>query len=331
MHRAEDLQSLEQEAWQLKNRFLAIIEPYRSDLWRFCLSLTKSPWDAEDLVQETLIKALAILGQVWQPLNPRSYLFRIATNTWLNQQRKRNKETLMDNAEELMQDTMPMSGMEVQESIEMLAGSLTPKQTVIVLVMDVFDFTAREAAELLTMSEGAVKSALHRARARLRKLRQTESRAMDIPPSEEKQTTVLTEQNSPEKARLVDRFIEAFNHRNLDMMASLLAEHAEWDGVHVGQEYGKETSIKHSLADDFKDPLLEKQFAKCEQLWGREVVAIYYNSESGPQLNDLIYLDTEEEHITMRKHYYFCQDLLAEAAKALNVTLQEDKKYKIES
>lgn len=52
------------------------------------VSLTNSIWDAEDLVQDTIARALGRLAHFGQVLNPRAYLFRIATNAWLDQQRR---------------------------------------------------------------------------------------------------------------------------------------------------------------------------------------------------------------------------------------------------
>ncbi|WP_432767210.1 RNA polymerase sigma factor [Rossellomorea marisflavi] len=52
-----DLESLGSPLRDLEREFKEKIEPYRSDLWRYCRTLTRSPWDAEDLVQDTLLRA----------------------------------------------------------------------------------------------------------------------------------------------------------------------------------------------------------------------------------------------------------------------------------
>jgi hypothetical protein len=63
-------------AWQ---RFLDVYEPVRHELYRYCRYLTKSPWDAEDLVQDTLARAFATLGCLFQPPpKPRAWMFRVA-------------------------------------------------------------------------------------------------------------------------------------------------------------------------------------------------------------------------------------------------------------
>ena len=68
--------------------FLDVCEPLRPELFRYCRYLTRSPWDADDLVQDTLARAFVTLACVHQELaNPRAWLFRVASNVWLNRVR----------------------------------------------------------------------------------------------------------------------------------------------------------------------------------------------------------------------------------------------------
>jgi RNA polymerase sigma-70 factor (ECF subfamily) len=72
----------------LKFRLLERCEPLRPELYRYCRYLTRSPWDAEDLVQDTLARAFVALGCVHQEIeNPRAWLFRVASNQWMNHRR----------------------------------------------------------------------------------------------------------------------------------------------------------------------------------------------------------------------------------------------------
>src|SRR6476620_4187462 len=78
-----------QEVQQVWQRFLQRTEPLRPDLHRYCRSLTGSVWDAEDLVQDTLLRGFAKLGEFSNPIdNPKAYLFRIATNLWVDRFRR---------------------------------------------------------------------------------------------------------------------------------------------------------------------------------------------------------------------------------------------------
>jgi RNA polymerase sigma-70 factor (ECF subfamily) len=60
--------------------FLDTYEPLRSELYRYCRHLTRSPWDAEDLAQDAMARAFVTLGQMGEaPPNPRAWLFRVAS------------------------------------------------------------------------------------------------------------------------------------------------------------------------------------------------------------------------------------------------------------
>ena len=73
-------------SWQ---RFLDQIESLRPELYRYCRHLTHTPWDAEDLAQDTLTKAFMTLGTVFKDVpNPRAWLFRVASNTWIDRVRR---------------------------------------------------------------------------------------------------------------------------------------------------------------------------------------------------------------------------------------------------
>src|SRR3954471_22913345 len=68
-------------------------EPLRSELYRYCRHLTRSPWDAEDLVQDALARAFVTLGQMGAPPeHPRAWLFRVASNLWIDHVRRRREE-----------------------------------------------------------------------------------------------------------------------------------------------------------------------------------------------------------------------------------------------
>jgi RNA polymerase sigma-70 factor (ECF subfamily) len=86
MELSEELAGEIQQSW---HRFLQRTESLRPDLHRYCRSLTGSVWDAEDLVQDTLLRGFAKLGEFSNPIdNPKAYLFRIATNLWVDRFRR---------------------------------------------------------------------------------------------------------------------------------------------------------------------------------------------------------------------------------------------------
>src|SRR5262245_16745705 len=85
--------------------FVETYEPLRTDLYRYCRHLTRSPWDAEDLVQDALARAFVTLGQMGTaPPNPRAWLFRVASNLWIDRVRQRRHDEPLPGE---MRDTKP--------------------------------------------------------------------------------------------------------------------------------------------------------------------------------------------------------------------------------
>ncbi len=135
-------------------------------LKRYCLSLTKDLWDAEDLAQETWIKAHGALKSK-EHANPQALLLRIAKNTWIDQTRKQKSELLFMQQEKkkLQVDEASAAGAEQIELIfQALVQHLTPLQRAVFLLKDVYCFSISEISDRLHTTQGAVKAALHRAR-----------------------------------------------------------------------------------------------------------------------------------------------------------------------
>jgi RNA polymerase sigma-70 factor (ECF subfamily) len=136
-------------------------ERYRPELLSYCRKLTRSSWDAEDLTQETLLKSL---DQVASHKNPKAYLFRIAKNAWIDQCRKQKEEMELN---EQAHGKCDHDLLGLTEALSLLIKKVSPLQCVIFLLRDVWSFSAQEVAERIGTTEGAVKSALHRARRNL--------------------------------------------------------------------------------------------------------------------------------------------------------------------
>ncbi|MFB0842148.1 RNA polymerase sigma factor [Paenibacillus oleatilyticus] len=143
----------------------------QSVLNKYCLKITGSHWEAEDLTQEALIRVLQVLRE--QPDRPisKAYLFRIAKNLWIDKQRKTMRQPAVPLTDaHLAQLAFQDNRLRTRELLETLAHRLPVSQTVILLLMDVFDFTARETAAMIDSTEGAVQAARSRARNKLRAL-----------------------------------------------------------------------------------------------------------------------------------------------------------------
>jgi RNA polymerase sigma-70 factor (ECF subfamily) len=91
----------------LRRVFTDDIEPHRPALFAFCRHLTGDPFVAEDLHQETVLEAFARLTERFEAVrNPRAWLFRIATNTWIDWRRRRG-EVPTDAVEDVPADGPP--------------------------------------------------------------------------------------------------------------------------------------------------------------------------------------------------------------------------------
>lgn len=142
---------------------LANIEQLQAVVHRYCLSLTKSRWDAEDLAQETWLKGIgAALASTHK--NPEALLLRIAKNTWIDQSRRRNQYARLLIQEKQVEAALDSSSLELEEAMHALMKHLSPLQRTVFLLRDVLDYSTLETAEFLNMTTGAVKAALHRAR-----------------------------------------------------------------------------------------------------------------------------------------------------------------------
>lgn len=303
-----ELQELGNPLRSLKKTFDDAIIPYRKDLWRYCYHLTGSPWDAEELVQETLLKAFSSLPQLWQPIYPKSYLFKIASNTWLDICRK--KRLKMDPAIDV-QDLVSVENddlFEMEEAMELLVIHLPPRQRVVLLLIEAFQLKAKEVASLIDSSEGSVKAMLHRARKKLTKLK------LERQVNKQLDKTVII---PIEVKSVIDQYIAAFNRRDPDEVASLLVGNASNDIVHISKEYGKDIIRKNSLEEWSKDPVDMK--AELYYLWGKPTLVQFGIDASIRKVYGLNTFEMEHGQITQIKDYYFCPELLEAVAKELSL------------
>lgn len=294
-----DLNPLSNPLRQIRQDFEALIEPHRAPLWRYCLRLTGSIWDAEDLLQETLTKAFARLVGFWQPIDPRPYLFRIVSNTWIDALRRTQPQLM----EELPEATDHADPGEALGAMESLIHLLPPRQRIILLLIDVFDFTAPEVAAMLSQTEGAVRAALHRARTTLR--RQGEAKE-------------VTPMKRAEASAVITRLMDAFTRRDMAAFAALVDEEATAEIVGVAEEYGRETIMKYSMADTFGDATPYE--VELHTVSGREVLCFFYRTSEHPRaLGWVIEVTVTGERLTKMKGYWFTPEFLLAAAAELGV------------
>jgi RNA polymerase sigma-70 factor (ECF subfamily) len=168
-------------------RFADQAMEFMPSLYNAALRMTRNPADAEDLVQETYLRAYRGFGGFEEGTNLKAWLYRILTNTYINSyraKRRRPEESDVENIEDLylfrrlggLEAAMAgrsaedelldrFTEAEVKEAIE----SLPENFRMAVLLADVEGFAYREIAEILDIPIGTVMSRLHRGRKALEK------------------------------------------------------------------------------------------------------------------------------------------------------------------
>ena len=152
------------------------LERHRADLTRYCTRILGTHPEAEDAVQETLVRAWRAQGQLARQSALRPWMYRIASNVCMTMLKARaRRDVPVDpqtlDAGELYADreTDPAEQALTREGfrLALLAGveRLPPRQRAVLFLRDVLDWRASEVAELLGTSAAAVNSALQRARA----------------------------------------------------------------------------------------------------------------------------------------------------------------------
>jgi RNA polymerase sigma-70 factor, ECF subfamily len=171
---------------ELSARFQSDVSPVREPLYRHARRMTRNHADAEDLVQDTLVKAYANLGSFKQGTNLRGWLFRIMTNSYINDYRKKRRHPAQHPSglitESLLATAAHQSSADPRSAEEHALNRLgdstfraamcaLPEQyRFAVYYADVEGFAYKEIADLMHTPLGTVMSRLHRGRRLLRRL-----------------------------------------------------------------------------------------------------------------------------------------------------------------
>jgi RNA polymerase sigma-70 factor (ECF subfamily) len=221
------------------------VEPYRAELRAHCYRMLGSAQDADDALQETLLRAWRALPQFEGRSSPRSWLYTIATNVCLRAIERRGKlvlpagqglpgnpheETAPRIVEPVWIDPYPDEELgdglagpdavyEQRESVELAfiaaLQHLTARQRAVLILRDVLGFSAREAADVLDATPASIDSALQRAR-----------KTVDARLPERSQQATLRTLGDEALHRLVERFVAAWERADIDAVVAMLADGA---------------------------------------------------------------------------------------------------------
>lgn len=193
-------QRFEQEALQ-----------HLDSLYGAALRLTRSPSDAEDLVQDTYLKAHRFHDRFEAGTNLKAWLFRILTNTFINRYRRRTRERdVLDgiDADPVGEGVMSRAAMRalstpvadaertlLAEEIEGALDQLPEDYRVMILLADVEELSYKEIADIVGCPIGTVMSRLHRARKMMQKYLVSQAVELGVipPPDEEAEEPVSLE------------------------------------------------------------------------------------------------------------------------------------------
>jgi RNA polymerase sigma-70 factor (ECF subfamily) len=227
--------------------FARLVEPHRAELHAHCYRMLGSVHDAEDALQDALLRAWRALAKFEGRSSLRSWLYRIATNTCLDVIARRPKRVLpIDYApaadphdgpgapvvesvwvEPYPDETLgledgyaaPEARYEQRESVELAFVAalqhLPPNQRAVLILREVLGFSAKEAAETLETTTASVNSALQRARA-----------TVDERLPEQSQQATLRTLGDDGVRSVVESYIDAWDRGDIDAVVAMLTDDA---------------------------------------------------------------------------------------------------------
>ena len=226
------------------DEFLVQAEPHRRELLAHCYRMTGSLHDAEDLVQETYLRAWKAYGGFKGQSSLRTWLYRIATNTCLTALEGRQRRPLpsglgapsSDPAGELVErqevpwleplpdvhddpaDPSVIVGSREAIRLAFVAAlqHLSPRQRAVLVMRDVLQWKAAEVADAIGTSTAAVNSLLQRARAQLEAVGPSADDRLEAP-------------ESPETQDRLARYIAAFEAYDIDRLVEMFTAEAVWE------------------------------------------------------------------------------------------------------
>jgi RNA polymerase sigma-70 factor, ECF subfamily len=154
--------------------FTDLIDRFGQEIYRFACQLTGNGNDADDLYQETLLKAFRAFDRLPGDANHRAWLYRICSNTLISDRRKHGRVTPMN---DLMADTLAdstpdhagaLDARDLLKDVNRFVDDLPPKQRVALVLRKHHEYGYAEIAGILNSSEAAARANVHEALTKLR-------------------------------------------------------------------------------------------------------------------------------------------------------------------
>jgi RNA polymerase sigma-70 factor (ECF subfamily) len=233
-------------------RYQDLVEPHRRELHAHCYRMLGSVQDAEDALQEALLRAWKALDRFEGRAQPKTWLYRIATNACLDAlaRRHRRRELPIDRGPDEPPLTEiaylepypddPDASYEQRESLELAfiaaLQHLPANQRAVLILREALNFSAKEAAEILDTTPAGVNSALQRARA-----------AVHERGPERSQQATLQALGDDQVAAIVERYVEAWNRGDVDAVVGMLAQEATFSMPPAAEWFRGRAAIREFL------------------------------------------------------------------------------------
>lgn len=276
--------------------FIALANNLRPELHRYCARLMGSVIDGEDVVQDTLTKALVAIDEMRDVPTLRAWLFRVAHNRGLDLLRSRAIRLAepIESADNIVDEAAldPLEILMRQEAIRTAVSRFTELpilQRSVIILKDVLDEPLVDIAALLGLTVDSVKAHLSRGRARLREINIAAGPQAAMGPTTD----------------AVARYVALFNRRDWDSLRALLASdvrlHQSAYPVRVGTaDVGMFFSI----------------YAEQDGVWlapawleGREVIAVF-EQPTDPKPSYIMWLEWREGKISFIRDYRYVRYVL---------------------
>jgi RNA polymerase sigma-70 factor (ECF subfamily) len=304
----DQLRDAARAAW---TTYLDGLAPFRPELYRYCRRLAGNAWDGEDLVHDTLLRGFALLGADQGAVaNPRGYLVRVATNLWIDQQRRRTSEAAAYASLDTPSNVQPRDLVELGDAGRRLLEALAPQERAAVVLKEVFDFSLAEIAATLATSVGAVKAALHRGRERLK----------DAAPAPRRLASTA----------LVDEFVRRLEASDLPGLLALMLDTGgiEMPGALVetgraeferkGSWLWQAVNVHPELPPQMRPPKWVNERAAFA---GEPIVLGFMPTDGGRLLQGITRFEEEDGKIARIRSYCFSPELAAEIAGELGLAV----------
>ena len=297
-------------AW---HRYVDLVTPCRPALHAVCRRLTGNVWEAEDLVQDTLLRGFATLGQIHHGIeNPRGYLLRTATHLWIDGLRRRGAEShALAQADA---PPVPAAPGAVRDAGERLLQRLSPQERAAVVLKDAFDMSLEEIADVLRTTVGAVKAALHRGRGRL----------------DEPEGGAASQRPRPSVA-LVDRFVSLYAAADVAGLVALMLDGGSVENVGCGLEFGRanfprEDGWFNRAVFGHPEWPAELQYTGSRleraELDGEPIVLGFTTRRGREALEQVLRIDETDGRIARLRGYAFCPETMREVGEKLGLRVR---------